>query len=116
MAKVKAARSSGASPKMRPALTPEAEENEMISLAVNLVRQRLIDGTASSQETTHYLKQATAKSRYELELIKAQTAMAVAKKEALQSQKRSDEMYSKAIQAFRTYSGHGSEEEIYDDY
>lgn len=116
MAKVKAARSSTVPIQTRPALTPEAEENEMISLAVNLVRQRLIDGTASSQETTHYLKQATAKSRYELELIKAQTAMAVAKKEALQSQKKSEEMYENAIKAFRTYSGYGSEEENYDDY
>lgn len=116
MAKVKAASSSTASTKTRPALTPEAEENEMISLAVNLVRQRLIDGTASSQETTHYLKQSTAKSRYELELIKAQTAMTIAKKEAMDSQKRSEERYAQAIKAFKTYSGHGADEDEYDDY
>lgn len=39
--------------RIRPALTPEARENQLISLAIDLVEQRLIDGTASSQETTH---------------------------------------------------------------
>ena len=118
MARVKTVSSSAALAKTRPALTPEAEENECISLAFNLVKQRLIDGTASSQETTHFLKLATAKSRYELELTRAQTEMAIAKKETLQSQKRSDEMYANAIKAFRTYSGYGSDEDYdeYDDY
>lgn len=116
MAKVKAANSSTISTKTRPALTPEAEENEMISLAMSLVKQRLMDGTASSQETTHFLKQATAKAKYETELIKAQTAMAIAKKEALESQKRSEAKFEEAIKAFKMYSGNGGEEEVYDDY
>lgn len=116
MAKVKAANSSTVSAKTRPALTPEAEENEMISLAMSLVKQRLMDGTASSQETTHFLKQATAKAKYETELIKAQTAMAIAKKEALESQKRSEAKFEEAIKAFKMYSGNGGGDEDYDDY
>ena len=39
--------------KIRPALTPEARENQLIALATDLVEQRLLDGTASSQETTY---------------------------------------------------------------
>ena len=46
MAKVKATNSSSNS---RPALTPEARENQMIALAENLAEQQLRDGTASSQ-------------------------------------------------------------------
>ena len=42
--------------KIRPALTPEARENQLIALAVDLVEKRLIEGTASSKETTHLLK------------------------------------------------------------
>ena len=54
MAKVKTTTSNSKSTrKIRPALTPEARENQLISLAVDLVEQRLLDGTASSQETTH---------------------------------------------------------------
>ena len=40
----------------RPALTPEARENQLISLAIDLAEQQLRDGTASSQVITHYLK------------------------------------------------------------
>ena len=34
--------------KIRPALTPEARENQLISLAVDLAEQQLLNGTASS--------------------------------------------------------------------
>lgn len=112
MAKVRAP-STTTTPKRRPALTPEARENQLIALAVDLVEQRLIDGTASSQETTHFLKLATQKSRLENQLLEAQTQMAIAKKEALQSQKRSEEMFAEAIKAFRTYSGQGEADESY---
>lgn len=106
--------SSSKTSKIRPALTPEADENQMISLAMDLVRQRLIDGTASSQETTHFLKLATNKARLENQLLEAQTEMAIAKKEALQSTKRMEELYVDAINAMKRYSGNGGEEE-YDD-
>ena len=80
MGRVKAPSESTPRRPMRPALTPEARENQLISLAIDLVEQRLLDGTASSQETTHFLKLATSKAklereRFELEneLIKAKT-------------------------------------------
>lgn len=111
MARVKTANAPNASRKIRPALSPEAEEAQMISLTMDLVKQRLIDGTASSQETTHFLKLATAKSRLENKLLEAQTEMALAKKEALQSQKRMDELYEEAIKAMRHYSGQDEPEE-----
>ena len=38
----------------RPALSPEARENQLISLAVDLAEQQLRDGTASSQVITHF--------------------------------------------------------------
>ena len=72
MAKVKPNSSKDIQKKMRPALTPEARENQLISLAVDLVEKRLIEGTASSQETTHFLKLGSTKSKYELEKLKAE--------------------------------------------
>lgn len=105
-------------PDIRPGLTPEADENQMIALSMNLVKQRLIDGTASSQETTHFLKLATTKARLENKLLEAQTEMAIAKKEALESQKRSEEMFREAIAAFKSYSPSQSDpiEDDYDEY
>jgi hypothetical protein len=105
-------------PNIRPGLTPEADENQMIALAMDLVKQRLLDGTASSQETTHFLKLATAKARLENQLLEAQTEMAIAKKDALESQKRTEETLREAIAAFKSYSPSQSDpvEDDYDDY
>ena len=46
MAKVKKSGTSNQSEKIRPALTPEARENQLIYLATNLAEQQLRDGTA----------------------------------------------------------------------
>lgn len=113
MAKVKAVSSSESSRKMRPALTPEARENQLISLATDLVEKRLLEGTASSQETTHFLKLATAKARLEKEILEKQKELIVAKTENLQSQKKTEEMFAEAMKAFRNYSGQDTEEDDY---
>lgn len=107
MAKAKTNGSSENRRDVRPALTPEAEEGQMIALATALVKQRLIDGTASSQETTHFLKLASAKHRLETEILEKQKDLIAAKTEALQSQKRVEELYAEALSAMRSYAGQG---------
>ena len=114
MAKVKPAKSNNTSRKIRPALSPEARENQLIALATDLVEQRLIDGTASSQETTHFLKLATNKARLEQEILEKQKELISAKTEALQSAKRIEELYTNAIAAMKRYGGHGGSDE--EDY
>ena len=111
MAKAKATSSPNASRKMRPALTPESRENQLISLAVDLVEQRLIDGTASAQEVTHFLKLGTAKERLEREKLEEENKLLRAKTENLQSQKKMEEMYEQALNAMRDYSGQGDPDE-----
>jgi len=113
MAKVKAAGSSSRDVKVRPALNPENDEGQMISLAMSLVKQRLIEGTASSQETTHFLKLASAKARLEKEILEKQRDLITAKTEQLQSQKRMEELYAEAIAAMRRYSGQGDSDDEY---
>ena len=104
MAKTKKT-SSNPSRKIRPALTPEARENQLISLAVDLVEQRLIDGTASSQETTHFLKLGSIKNRLEMEKLEEENRLLKAKTESIQSQKRVEEVYAEALNAMRRYAG-----------
>lgn len=99
--------SSTSSRKIRPALTPEARENQLIALAVDLVEKRLLEGTASSQETTHFLKLATTKARMEKEILEKQKELITAKTESLQAARKNDELYSKAIAAMKKYSGQG---------
>ena len=91
--------------KIRPALTPEARENQLIALAVDLVEQRLLDGTASSQETTHFLKLGSMKNRLEMEKLQEENRLRKAKTDVLQSSKRVEGLYTEAIKAMRRYSG-----------
>ena len=114
MAKV--VNSSGSPHPTRPALTPEADENQMISLAMNLVKKRLIEGTASSQETTHFLKLASKKSRLENDILEKEKELITAKTEQIRSQKRVEELYANALKAMRSYSGEPDEEPDEEDY
>ena len=72
MAKPKANGKPLNSPKTRTATSPEARENQLISLAYDLVEQRLRDGTATSQETVHFLKLGSTKDRIEKEILERQ--------------------------------------------
>lgn len=105
---------------MRPAMTPEARENQLISLAVDLVEQRLRDGTASAQETTHFLKLASRKAKLENERAEAELELMKAKTQSIRDQADLKVLYKDAIEAMKRYSGHGGssdeEDDCYDEY
>lgn len=115
MGKAKTTSSSSSPRKLRPALTPEARENQLISLASDLAEKQLLEGTASSQVITHFLKLGTIKERMELEKQRKEIALLDAKTQSLHKQERSDEMYEKAIQAMKRYGGYGDSEVDIDD-
>lgn len=97
--------------KIRPALTSESTENQMISLAMDLVKKRLLDGTASSQETTHFLKLASPREKLERERLEKENELLTAKTEAIKAGQRMEELYKDAILAMKNYSGSGIESE-----
>lgn len=97
--------------KIRPAMTPEARENQLISLAVDLAEKQLQEGTASSQVITHYLKLGSTKERIEKEILEKQKELISAKTENLKSAKKIEELYAEAISAMKRYSGHGDSDE-----
>ena len=97
--------------KIRPALTPEARENQLIALAIDLVEQRLIDGTASSQETTHFLKLASSKAKLEKERLELENELTKAKPKSIQHADRIEALYTEAIAAMRRYGGQGDSDE-----
>lgn len=104
MGKVKSEKSQRS---MRPGLTPESRENQMISLAVDLAERQLREGTASSQVITHFLKLGTTKAELEKEKIAHENKLLQAKTEQIESAKRTEELYANAISAMRRYSGQG---------
>ena len=95
--------------KIRPALSPEARENQLIALAVDLAEKQLMEGTASSQVITHYLKLGTTKEKIEREIMEKQKELLEAKAENLRSAKKVEELYINALNAMKNYSGHGDE-------
>lgn len=96
-------------PRIRPALTPEARENQLIALATNAAEKMLLDGTAPASVICHYLKLGSMKEKYEIEKLKGETALQMAKIDALSSQKHIEELYTEAMDAFKKYSGSGDE-------
>lgn len=116
MAKVKSPMQNVSKPKMRPALSPEARENQLISLAYDLVEERLLDGTATSQETTYFLKLASSKTRLENEKLMEENKLLRAKTEAIQSEKKNEEFYAKVLSALKKYNGQSSQDDEYDEY
>ena len=86
-------------------MTPEARESQLISLAVDLAEQQLRDGTASSQVITHYLKMGSTRDRLEREILEEQKKLVEAKTKSLKSKDHIEELFNKAIDAMRRYSG-----------
>lgn len=90
----------------RRARTPEARENQLINLAVDLAEKQLAEGTASAMVITHYIKMASSKERLEREKLQKEIDHLKAKTEAYEAGRRSDEKYERALKAFSLYSGH----------
>lgn len=113
MAKVKATSSQGPARRTRPALTPEAREGQLISLAVDLAEKQLLEGTASSQVITHYLKLGTTRERLEQKRIEQEIELQKAKTKALGDAEEIKVLYENALKAMRQYGGYG---DVNDDY
>ena len=101
--------------RLPPAKTPEARENQLVAMAVDLAEKQIRDGTATSQVITHFLKLGSTKERIEKEILEKQKDLITAKTEAIQSHKRIEELYSDALNAMQRYSGNVTTEQDYDE-
>ncbi len=95
----------------RKALSPEARENQLISLAVDLAEQQLRDGTASSQVITHFLKLGTSRAELEKEKLRKENILMDAKTKQIESGEEMKQLYDKAIKAMKNYAGYGDPDE-----
>ena len=93
----------------KPILDPVAREKQMVGLAVDLAEKQLRDGTASSSVITHYLKIGSTREYLEREILEKQSRMLSAKADSIESGKRTEELYTDAIDAMRRYSGESGE-------
>ena len=90
-----------------PAISPQARENELITLATDLAERQLRQGNASAQVITHYLKLATVREELEREKLFNENQLLRIKAETLESNKKMETVYEEALEAMRRYSGEG---------
>lgn len=91
--------------KRPPARTPQAREQQLIALAVDLAEKQIAAGTASAQVITHFLKLGSERDKLEREKLSRENALLKAKSDAIASQQRVDQLYVEAITAFKHYHG-----------
>jgi hypothetical protein len=89
----------------KPATTPEGRENEMVSIAHDLAEKQIRNGSASSQVITHFLKLGSTRERLEQQRLEHENELTRVKIEAIESQKRVEELYMEALSAMRSYAG-----------
>lgn len=95
-----------------PAMNRKDQEDQCTNLAYNLVAQRLRDGTATSQETTYFLKIGSTRERYERRLMELQEELIQTKIESNRREKASEEIAANAIAAMKRYQGNYDDEEV----
>ena len=99
----------------RPATSPEARENQMVSLAIGLAEKQLAEGTASAQVITHYLKLATTRESLEREKLARENELLKAKVDSIHSSANVEALYKDALNAMSEYRGQAAEEEYLED-
>jgi len=101
--------------KPRPATTDENRENQLVSMTLDLAEKQLLEGTASSQVMTHFLKIGSTRERLERARLEREVELLEAKVESLASQADIKVLYQEALQAMRGYAGQEPIEE-FDEY
>lgn len=90
-----------------PGRTREDRENQLIQLAVDVAEKQLIDGTASAQVITHYLKLGSTSEKLAQQFKEEEIKLLRIKQETIASQRRSEALMTEALNAFKAYSGNG---------
>ena len=107
---MKSAESPKAPTKLRPCISPEADQNQLISLSVDAAKQIFESGNPPVSLVLHYLKLADPTEELRREALRKEIALKEAKIKSLESQARVEELYAEAMRAMQRYGGYGEEE------
>jgi hypothetical protein len=103
-----------------PATTLEGRNDQLTNAAFSLVERRLHDGTASAQETVHFLKMGATNYRLQEEKLRMESLALEARIQEAKNRNSGEELMKQALAAFRGYSGqepipeeHGGDPDLY---
>jgi hypothetical protein len=91
-----------------PATTIEGRNDQLIAAAFDLVERRIHEGTASAQETVHFLRMGSTKDRLEQEKLRRENLVLETRVKEMESRTSGDQLLERALAAFRGYSGQES--------
>jgi hypothetical protein len=100
-----------------PATTLEGREDQLIASAMDLVERRMHEGTASAQETVHFLRLGSVRNQLEQDKLRHENEVLLTRVKEMESRRSSEELYSRALAAMRGYQGieMPDDEDDYDD-
>lgn len=88
-----------------PATTLEGREDQLIAAAMDLVERRISEGTASAQETVHFLRLGSRRNQLEQDKLRHEGLVLQTRVREMESRRSSEELYSRALAAMRGYQG-----------
>lgn len=88
-----------------PATTLEGREDQLIAAAMDLVERRIHEGTASAQETVHFLRLGSVRNQLEQDKLRHENEVLQTRVKEMESRKSSEELYARALAAMRGYQG-----------
>lgn len=77
---------------------------------MDLAEKQLREGTASAQVISHFLKAGSSRERLEQKRLAQENRLIEGKIESMASAKKIEEMYGRALNAMRRYSGQDPED------
>lgn len=82
---------------------------------MNLAERQILEGTASAQVITHFLKLGSSREALEQHKIAMENELLKTKREILESEKRTEALYRDALVAMSQYQGRPPPEGLTDD-
>jgi len=82
----------------------------MISLAMDAAEKQILDGTASSQLLTHFVKLGSQREVKEQKRLELEAKLLEKKAETMETAERVEILMQDALKAFRGYQGENNDE------
>lgn len=95
----------GKRPKSKPAESIEERENQLINLAMDVAEEQMRSGEASAMVITQFLKLGSTRAQLEAKKLQADLTLSATKADVLAAEQRQEQLFSRALDAFREYSG-----------
>lgn len=99
----------------RPAATPQERESQLTSLAYDLVEKRLVDGSATAQETIFFLRAGSQREALEQQKIQRENILLATRAEKMAQDAHQEQLLTDALRAFKSYSGNDDGYDVFEE-